>query len=112
MSAPQDRKPTAPNWLRALLCMGVEKLALSGATRCEFKAHAGSDEEATYIASQHFDPAGQQFTVYVHHKATARFVCRSRPVVVDDFDEDVWNTDLSSHAFDPIPGRRPGLDGF
>jgi hypothetical protein len=99
--------PKAPNWLSALLCMAIEKLALAGTMRCEFKAHAGTNADSTYLASLCWDPMNQMLAVYVHHKASARFVCRSRSVVVDDIDPDTWNTDLGHEAVE-----RPGLDGF
>lgn len=69
----------APAWLKPLLCMAAEKLALSGVRSCVFKAHAGKDCDALYRASLCIDSVTCEATLYVHHEFTGRFVCRSMP---------------------------------
>jgi len=89
-----ELQPRAPQWLQSLLYMAAERLAMSGGAKCDFRAHAGPAVEVTYVASLQFDPVSTTAAVYVHHKATGRFVCRSVPAVVDALDESHWNTDV------------------
>lgn len=100
-SRPANGPP--PAWLQSLLYAAAEHLAARWnvqAGAVEFKAFAGSDEDATFRASIVCEPAAARFSLYVHHQATGRFVCRSVPVVLDAIDPDTWNTDLES-------GQRP-----
>ncbi len=89
-TAPQQ----APAWLHSLLYMASQRLAMLGVQACEFKSHAGTDEEATYRASLQLDPQSTLATVYVHHVATGICVCRSVPAIVDQLDEVNWETCL------------------
>ena len=59
MVAP-DSLGKPPHWLQSLLLMAAEKLALSGAITCTFRAWAGSTEDATYTASLRFDPVDRK----------------------------------------------------
>lgn len=83
-----------PAWLQSLLYMAAQRLAMAGAAVCEFKAHAGPDDETTYLARLQLDPHAATAAVYVHHKATGICVCSSVPAVVDTLDETRWETDL------------------
>lgn len=97
-AAPQQAaKP--PAWLQSMLYSAAEHIAAKWqpqASAIEFKPFAGTDEAATFLASVVCEPAATEFRLYVHHKASGRFVCRSMPVVMDAIDGDTWNTDLES----------------
>jgi|GEM_PF-5506801 len=94
--ATPDTQPKAPAWLQHLLYMAAQRLAMEGDSVCEFKAHAGSAEEATYQARLLLDPHAATAAVYVHHKATGICVCSSVPAIVDALDESRWETNLSN----------------
>jgi hypothetical protein len=83
--------------------MAAEKLAMAGAMRCEFRAHAGSAEDTTYVAFLHIHPASAMVALYVRHKHSGRFVCRSVAATVDTLDESAWNID-TTNALDVARG--------
>lgn len=92
-----------PEWLQRLLYDAAEQLAgqwRPQASAVQFKPLAGVCKEGSYRASLVCEPATAEFRLYVHHKATGRFVCRSLPVVMDTIDREVWNTDFQE-------GERP-----
>jgi hypothetical protein len=96
-------EPAAPRWLQPLLYMAAEQLAMQWnvqASAVDFKAHAGTEEDATFRASLMFDPVATTLQIYVHHKATGRFVCRSQSVILDELDSKTWNVDLASQVVD------------
>lgn len=85
--------PGGPSHLQSLLCSAAEHLAMRSVMRCEFCAPDGPGAEVTYIASLHLDPVQATAAVYVHHKASGRFVCRSLAAQVDEIDAATWSTD-------------------
>lgn len=88
------RPDAPPNWVRELLYTAAEKLALAEVTRCEFQGGCGDVLPQAFIASLRFDLVTTVVTVYVHHKASGCFVCRSHAVNVDEIDDDSWCADF------------------
>jgi len=89
-------RPTSPSWLQPLLYLAASRLAASGAMVCEFKAHAGPDDEVTFIARLQLDPMSACAQLYVTHKASGVCVCQGQPATLDSLDPHAWDTDTRS----------------